>query len=124
MKSLKINGDSSSPKVLFDYKNGTLYMGGSSLPENVLEFFGPIMEWIDEYKKAEISNTEIEFNFEYLNTASTNMMARVIESLSDLTRSQTALSITWYYCHGDYDMKELGEELLEYSNANYSIIEI
>ena len=124
MKALKINGDSSIPHVLFDNEKGTLYMGGTSLPENVLEFFGPIMNWLDEYKKINSHSTEIEFNFEYLNTASTNMMARIIESLEGMMRSPTALSITWYYSHGDYDMKELGEELLEDSKVNYSIVEI
>ena len=59
-------------------------MGGSSLPENIKEFYSPIMLWLDEYKKIAKTNTIIEFQFDYLNTASTNMMARIVEALGTM----------------------------------------
>jgi hypothetical protein len=124
MKALKIEGSSDIPQVVFDDKQGKLFMGGSSLPENVIEFFNPIMQWLDEYKNNRSISTTVEFNFEYLNTASTNMMARIIESLQDLNSSDNNFSITWCYTTGDYDMKELGMELLEDTGCTYNIVEV
>lgn len=121
MEALNIAGSSDLPQVMFD--NGKLYMGGSSLPENVLEFFNPIMHWLNDYKRNVSVSTKVEFNFEYLNTASTNMMARFIESLQELDSNNKELSITWRYLHGDYDMKELGVELLEDMDCSYTIVE-
>jgi hypothetical protein len=98
-------------------------MGGSSLPENVLEVFNPLMQWIDEYKNATTSTTKVEFSFEYLNTSSTNMVARLIEKIYEL-RLKTSVEFNWYYAHGDYDMKELGLDLLEEMDVRYNIIEV
>lgn len=123
MKTLKINGSSDKPEVVFDNNNGVLFMGGSSLPENVIEFFAPIMSWLDEYINSTTHSTKVEFNFEYLNTASTNMMARIIEALEQLKYNDKQVSITWRYPHGDWDMKELGCELLEDTEVVYDIVE-
>lgn len=124
MKTLNIQGSSDLPEVQFDYKNGTLFMGGSSLPENVFEFFNPLIDWLDEYKQNAKITTKVEFSFDYLNTASTNMMAKIIRSLQELNTKCDDVSITWYYYHGDWDMKELGSELLEDSVCKYELIEI
>lgn len=124
MKALKIKGSSDIPTVYFDSKKGKLFMGGSSLPENVIEFFQPIMQWLDDYKQNSSTSTTVEFNFEYLNTASTNMMARIIESLQTLKSINSDVSITWCYATGDYDMKELGMELLEDTECRYHFKEV
>lgn len=126
MKSLgklEITGDTDSPHVKFDNRSGWLYMGGSSLPENVIEFYSPILNWLKEYKESTQTTTLIEFNFDYLNTASTNIMARIIEFMQDIQSNLNSVKITWYYTTGDYDMKELGSELLEGINCEYQIVE-
>ena len=123
MKALNIIGTNDKPQVNFDDEKGILFMGGSSLPENVFEVFNPILKWVEEYKNQNSSRTHIEFCFEYLNTSSTNMVARLIESLYDL-RNKCEVEINWYYATGDYDMKELGLDLLEEMDLRYNIIEI
>lgn len=124
MKTLNIQGSSDLPKVDFDYRKGKLFMGGSSLPDNVFEFYNPIIKWINEYKRSAKTTTRIEFSFDYLNTASTNMMAKIIRSLQDLKTTCEDVNFVWYYYHGDYDMKELGNELLEDSICKYELVEI
>jgi hypothetical protein len=124
MKTLNIQGSSDLPKVDFDSKKGKLFMGGSSLPENVFEFYNPIIKWLDKYKRNAKTATKVEFSFDYLNSASTNMMAKIISSLQDLKGTCENVDIVWYYCNGDYDMKELGSELLEDSICKYELVEI
>ena len=123
MKNLFIKGEQDIPQVQFDNEKGFLFMGGSSLPENVKEFFNPIMSWIEEYQNAAKANTIIEFRFDYLNTASTNMMARIVEKKKKIKETCKEIFINWYYSTGDYDMRELGEELLEGTKCHYTLIE-
>ena len=123
MQALHIKGSTDIPVVQFNNQTGNLFMGGTSLPENVLEFYNPIISWLEDYKVNSNQTTHAEFSFEYLNTASTNMMAKIIMSLIDI-EVKTNLSITWYYMPGDYDMKELGADLLEGTGCNYTIVEL
>lgn len=123
MQSLHIQGSTDIPVVQFDNKTGNLFMGGASLPENVIEFYNPILSWIEDYKNNSNQTTHVEFSFEYLNTASTNMMAKIIRTLLELDM-QNDISIVWYYMPGDYDMKELGSDLLEGSECDYNIMEL
>ena len=123
MRNLRIKGTEDLPSVEFS-ETGKLFMGGASLPENPKEFFDPIMDWIEEYKNKVSTSTQIEFSFNYLNTASTYMMARIVGSLRDIKKSLSKVNVTWYYEPGDLDMKELGSELLEFSDVEFSIVEI
>jgi hypothetical protein len=123
METLNIKGTKDIPEVHFDKSSGTLFMGGSSLPENVFDIFNPIMDWLEEYRKEGPAETKVEFNFEYLNTSSTNMVSRLIQKLEDINERNN-LEITWYYPYGDYDMKELGEDLLYAIECNYNLIEV
>ena len=123
MKALNIQGTNEVPQVHFDNKKGNLFIGGTSLPENVIEIYSPIMDWVEKYKAERTSCTHVEFNFDYLNTTSTNMVAKLIESISALQQLGD-VKITWYYMHGDYEMRELGEDLLDENNCRYEIIEI
>ncbi len=123
IQALNIKGSTDIPVVKFNNQTGYLFMGGASLPENVLEFYNPILSWLENYKNNSNQSTHVEFSFEYLNTASTNMMAKVIRTLLEIDL-QKELSIVWYYMPGDYDMKELGVDLLEGSGCNYNISEL
>lgn len=116
-------GSHDTPEVLFDGQKGMLFMGGSSLPENVLEVFNPILQWVNEYKSQVQNTTRVEFNFEYLNTSSTKMVSKLIESLQELEQKGN-IQITWYYSSGDRDMKELGTDLLEETSCSFRIIEL
>lgn len=121
ISNLEIKGEKDLPCVKFDHTSGWLYMGGSSLPENVIEFYDPLLKWLEEYKMDAHNTTQFEFNFEYLNTASTYMMARIIRYIEEIKDQSKDVTITWYYNTGDIEMKELGIELLEDSGIKYEI---
>lgn len=123
MKALHIEGTKDKPEVHFDPSTGTLAMGGSSLPENVLEVFYPIIWSIEEYKHECAKTTNVEFNFEYLNTASSHMVSKIIAAIYDL-RNKSNIHINWYYAKDDLEMKELGEDLLYEMDFGYTICEV
>lgn len=123
MKKFQKKGEKDKPEVNFNPKTGELFLGGSSLPENVLEVYTPILDWLKQYILNPSPNTRFTFSFEYLNTASTNMMARIVELLCKLNDKGNKVQIIWNYMTSDYDMKDLGMELFEGINVKYKLEE-
>ncbi len=123
MNAYRFSGTSDLPSISFDNKSGKLMMSGSSLPENIFEFYGPVFKWLEKYKKVAPGQTFVEFRFDYLNTASTNVVARIISSLMGLRLKGKDLSIQWYYSTGDFDIKELGQDILDGITCAHEVIE-
>lgn len=100
-------------EVEFNKDTGIMEMSGSSYPENALDFFGPIIEWIKDYisqvKKQVILNLKIN----YLNTSSTKCILDIFEILEHYHQDEGPVTINWYYAEDDEDIKETGEELGE-----------
>ena len=122
MENLIAEGSRDKPTINFDKEKGNLYLGGSSLPENVLEVYTPILNWLDEYIKQPNAKTKIEFHFEYLNTASSRMIMRVLEKCIELNSHCEKLDINWCYTTGDLDMRDFGLELIELTNFPINLI--
>jgi hypothetical protein len=122
MEKLIIEGSKDKPSVKLDKESGTLYIGGASLPENVLEVYRPVNEWLDEYIKDPNPDTTIDFYFEYLNTASSRMIVRLLEKCLEMKSLCNSLVINWYYTSGDIDMSDFGHELIELTDYPINII--
>jgi hypothetical protein len=120
MDNLVIVGCSDKPEINFNHEKGTLYIGGSSLPENVMEVYDPVLKWIDKYMINPQPATHIEFFFEYLNTSSSHMIMRILEKVITLKDRCEELKISWYYSGSDPEMLHFGQELAELTN--YPII--
>jgi hypothetical protein len=86
------------------------------------KLFYPILWSIEEYKHECADSTQVEFNFEYLNTGSTHMVAKILTAIYNL-RNKSNIKINWYYAKGDEEMKELGEDLLYEHDFEYHIKE-
>lgn len=122
MKHFIQKGTTDMPFVVFDNKSGELYIGGSSLPENVLEVYSPILEWLNEYSESNTGKTFFRFFFDYLNTASSLMMVKIVSIIKKISLKSN-IEVDWCYVSGDEDIRELGQELLEDSGLRYQILE-
>ena len=122
MDKLSSAGSNDTPIINFDPDSGMLFIGGSSLPENVLEVFQPVSDWLTEYIKDPKPETEIEFAFEYLNTASSHMVMQIMEKILALKEKCKKLTINWFYDAGDQDMRDFGEELSELTRLKINLI--
>jgi hypothetical protein len=122
MDNLVFEGSNDKPALNLDKKKGILFLGGSSLPENVLEFYNPVLDWLDRYIDDPNPITKIDFFFEYLNTASSQMIMRIFKKTVELNNVCRNLTINWYYPTGDLDMLQFGQELSEITNYPINII--
>ena len=71
MAVLNIESTEDTPKVIFDPANNNFELSGRSLPEDAPSFYGPMLEWLDEYYGGSpLPSTIFDFKLEYFNTAS------------------------------------------------------
>ncbi|HAF29139.1 MAG TPA: hypothetical protein DCG75_08845 [Bacteroidales bacterium] len=123
MKGLNIPATDKSPKVLFDYENYLFEMQGNSRPENVRDFYFPIIYKIRKHFEKIINKNQIEefneksfkFNFklDYFNSSSAKFISDILVLIKDFTDAGLNFKVYWYFTDGDEDMKEVGEDFSE-----------
>ena len=52
MQAIHLKPTKESPEVILDRENGIFSITGVSLPEDVKEFYMPLIEWFREYFKS------------------------------------------------------------------------
>ena len=110
MEVLAIEGTDDTPKVILDQKNGVFEISGRSLPEDAVEFYQPVLRWIDGYAKSPNPATEFIFKMEYSNTASAKLIQDVLIALAKIE----GIRIVWYFQSDDEDVEEAGREFSDH----------
>ena len=113
MENLQVKKTKYTMAVNFNKDTGILEMEGSSYPENALDFFGPIINWIKDYTVQVNKSMVMNIRINYLNTSSTKCILDIFEILEQYHKSGGDVRINWYYAEDDEDIMETGEELGE-----------
>ncbi len=123
MNPLIIKETLATPKVVFNVYENDCEIKGCSRPEDVRDFYGPIIDWLkgfkssinDELKKTYSESNPIifKFKFDYFNSSSAKFILDILVFINDIHNDGLSLQIDWYYDENDDDMKEVGEELSE-----------
>jgi len=132
MKGLNIPETEKSPKVLFDPANYIFEMQGNSRPENVRDFYFPIIYKVRKYFEKVIDKNEAEkfnencfkFNFklDYFNSSSAKFISDLLLVIKDFTDEGLNMKIYWYFADGDEDMKEVGEDFSDMISFPFTFI--
>jgi hypothetical protein len=121
MDDLKLEGSAKTPVVEFT-SNGELLLKGRSIPENSIEFYKPLIEWIDNYGQQAKDKTVLSVQLEYFNTSSSKCILDVFKKLESLSGSE--VSVKWYYEEDDEDMLEAGEDYEAIIDLTFEMIEV
>ncbi len=123
MDKIEIEGTPKTPTVEFDAGSGVLKIEGRSIPENSIEFYKPIVEWLDEYGKSPKEKTEVNIQLEYFNTSSSKCILDVRKKLELISKAGNEMIINWYYEEDDEDMLEAGEDYQSIIKVPFKMIE-
>ncbi|MCK5537324.1 MAG: DUF1987 domain-containing protein [Bacteroidales bacterium] len=123
MKSLIIESTEETPQVEFNAIESKFIIAQRSLPENAIEFYEPILSWIEEYSKDPNVVTIFEFDFEYFNTASSKQVIKILLLLENLTNN-SEVKIKWHYRDYDEDMLQNGQRYSSLVDIDFEFIEI
>jgi hypothetical protein len=111
MEKLTLEPGIKTPHISFDAEKGFLEIKGKSIPENSIEFYQPVYNWLDQYAREPNGKTEIVVELEYFNTSSSKCLLDIFRKLETLQKSaKSEVSVTWFYEEDDEDMMEAGED--------------
>lgn len=124
MEPIIIEGTPKTPSIKFDSKEGVFEIKGRSIPENSVEFYKPLNEWLDNYMQTPLDKTVVNIRLEYFNTSSSKCILDVFKRLEAIHRSKHDVEINWYYEEDDEDMLEAGEDYDSIIKVPFKMIEI
>ncbi len=124
-----------TPGLNLNSEKNLLEITGESRPEDIREFYGPVLEWIDEYEKlvyyivdANKSPLPIELRFQlsYFNSSSAKVFIQIIQKLASIARSNSfiKLNIIWTYEEGDEDIFDAGKEFEKITGNNMEFVKL
>ncbi|MBW7867907.1 MAG: DUF1987 domain-containing protein [Brumimicrobium sp.] len=97
-----------TPYVNFNPNIGRMLIKGRAIPENIEEFWSPIVKWFYAYSCAPVRKTRIIFHMEYFNNASSKQILFLLHKMNEMVENGYDVSIEWRYAEDDDEMKEAG----------------
>lgn len=124
MENLILEGSAKTPSITFNATEGKLELKGRSIPENSVEFYKPLNDWIDAYGASPKAATVVDIKLEYFNTSSSKCILDLFKKLEGINGKGTDVSINWYFEEDDEDMEEAGEDYQAIISLPFKIIEV
>ena len=111
-----------TPRLFFSKETGEFEISGRSIPENSIEFYKPVINWLDNYITDPGQHTLLVIKLEYFNTSSSKCILDVFKKLETL--GGTEITVNWYYEEDDEDMLEAGEDYQAIIDLPFKMIEV
>ncbi|MFT6209988.1 MAG: hypothetical protein ACJAYA_000513 [Bacteroidia bacterium] len=124
MESIFIEGTPKTPNINFDHDKGSLLLKGRSIPENSIEFYKPLVDWLDAYLSSPKPKTVCDVQLEYFNTSSSKCLLDLFKKMELMSSGGNEVIINWYYEEDDEDMLEAGEDYQSIINVPFKMIEV
>jgi len=110
MQELNIEATTKTPSV-HGSPSGRLELAGKSIPENSVDFYKPVYDWLDAYVAGPADRTAVVIRLEYFNTSSSKCLLDLFRKLEPLQQSgRSAVTVYWHYEEADEDMMEAGDD--------------
>ena len=124
MEPLLIEGTPKTPSIRFEADQGLIEIKGRSIPENSIEFYKPLVDWLEKYSESPGQLTKVNIQLEYFNTSSSKCILDVFKKLEAIHKAKHEVIINWYYEEDDEDMLEAGEDYESIIRVPFKMIEI
>jgi hypothetical protein len=107
---LFIDGTPKTPQIDMNQLTGELLFTGKSMPENAAKIYEPVLKWVEQYILNARPTTNVRLDLEYINTASSLWLAKILKGLARINGPDYVLIINLYLPIEDFDeMKEFGD---------------
>lgn len=124
MENILRESSAKTPAINFDAKSGVLLLKGRSIPENSIEFYKPLNDWLDLYVEKPLDETTIDMKLEYFNTSSSKCILDLLKRLEKINQAGSKVSVNWYFESEDEDMEEAGEDYQAIIKLPFKMIEV
>ena len=122
MDALRIEPADDSPLVIFNRETGQFEISGKSMPEDILEFYQPIQEWLNDYLSDPLQKTIFNMKLEYFNTASSKLLFHILMVLKKIEEKGFEVLIRWHSPDDDEDIQESGQEYADMTGLDFEFV--
>lgn len=113
MDALQLEQTDDCPEIILDQEGNRFKISGKSLPEDVVDFYQPVIDWLEEYRKNPNPKTRFDFQLIYFNTASSKLILDILMILEEMSEEGKEVLVKWLSMSSDEDMQEAGREYEE-----------
>lgn len=113
MDNFYLEGTPKTPQIDFNAQTGVLEISGRSIPENSIEFYRPLMLWLEEYSQCPKPESTMIMKMEYFNTSSSKCLIDIFRKLEKIHLQGVNIFVKWYFDEDDEDMQHSGEDFRE-----------
>ncbi|MDX2432228.1 MAG: DUF1987 domain-containing protein [Bacteroides sp.] len=129
MEKLTLAPTLNTPGVNLDPVGNKFELKGESRPENVRNFYLPILDWLEKFAgelPASDGSTPLNFsfNFEYFNSTSAKYILDIFKILNSINSSGKAVNVSWHYEEDDEDMYEVGMEMSRMAGIDFEYVKV
>ena len=122
MEKLIIEPTLNSPGVVLDPVENKFEFSGESRPENVRNFYIPILEWLEQFGAGAKNPATCIFNLEYFNSTSDKYILDIFKVLRTIHDAGNGVTVQWHYEADDEDMYEVGVEMARMSGLSFDYV--
>ena len=124
MESIIRDASAKTPKVYLDADKGLIELKGRSIPENAIDFYTPVFNWIIAYGELKKENTVVNMQLEYFNSSSSKCIMEIFKKLEVVAKLGNKVVINWYYDKDDEEIYSAGMEYKSLSNIPFKFVAI
>ena len=103
----------STPYVLVDEEKKYIKLAGRSFNENIIEFFTPIISWLDTYLASDFEELVFECNMDYFNSSTVKILSTMIKKMDKYSVDGNKVIINWVTKEDNDIIIECGEDFEE-----------
>ena len=122
MKILSYTPEGYLPGIILDRESGKFEISGKTCPEDAIEFYEPVFEWLEEYSKNPLEKTVFDFKLTYFNTVSSKIIMMIMMRLEELSDEGNDVSIRWFFPEDDEDLEESGEDFQSMLEIDFEFV--
>lgn len=122
MDNLILPGTKTTPYINFNYMNGVMEFSGESYPENALDFYKQVFDWLKKYFQNDQKLSIFNFKLVYFNTSSSKAVLDILDFLEEMYNEDHNIIVNWYYVNDDEDILESGQEFAEGLSLPFNLI--
>lgn len=120
IKNLVITKTKRTPEIIFK-TSGELMIKGRSLPEDVINFYKPVLTWLEEFKLTAPEKVTLTIDLSYLSTSTARIALEILRTITSIENCNA--TINWMYEEEDADMREQGEILQSSIKRQFEFLE-
>ena len=110
------------PTVDFNAETGKCKISGESFLEDTIEFYTPLMKWIEKYTLEQKKPIEFEIKLSYFNSSTSRCILDILNILKDYEEEGGKIQVNWHYDKNDVDMEEDIEDYIADTGLDINLI--